>query len=60
MIKKAIVKLIEKWAYRCEHDWELVTKSKHYNERSLSHDMLTHVDYHYRCTKCCEHKKIIT
>ena len=21
---KAIIKLIEKWAYRCDHDWQLV------------------------------------
>ncbi len=28
---KALIKLVESWAYRCEHEWELVSKTNIYD-----------------------------
>ncbi len=53
---KALIKLIEKWAYRCEHDWELVTKVN-VREKSIG---ITGYEFIYRCKKCCKSKIIKT
>ena len=29
---KALVKLVESWSYRCEHDWEDYGKAKTFDE----------------------------
>lgn len=29
---KALIKLVEKWAYRCEHDWELISEMEVVNK----------------------------
>jgi hypothetical protein len=56
-MKKALIKLIEKWAYRCEHKWKKVTKDKVYDPTTIG-DLPHTIRYLYRCTKCCEQKTI--
>ena len=54
---KALIKLVEKWSYRCDHDWVLVKEVKVFDEHKstgLPRDLV----YAYRCTKCCEFKKL--
>lgn len=47
---KAIIALIYKWAYRCEHDWVLM------NHVQVDSDWggVDHHKFIFRCTKCCE------
>ena len=57
---KAIIKLIEKWAYRCDHNWELAEK-KNILDREMYEkgiEINARTEYLYRCTKCMESKKI--
>lgn len=52
---KAIIKLVESWSYRCEHDWEYIEEINYYKDSTSKHPhRKTHV---YRCKKCCEFKK---
>lgn len=47
---KALIKLVEKWAYRCEHDWEKITETQTYH---TDEDKFPHTrKYVYRCKKC--------
>lgn len=49
---KALVKLVEKWAYTCEHDWELIDKTSLYH---CPDDKLPYGrKFTYMCKKCCE------
>lgn len=53
---KALIKLIEKWAYRCDHEWEHthttdVRQKTDWNER-------TYTVFLYVCKKCCKSKRI--
>lgn len=53
---KALIKLIESWAYRCEHNWEEINRSAIYGSAK---DKLPHTrTMTYMCTKCGEHKKL--
>lgn len=52
-MRQAIIKLIEKWAYRCDHDWSSESRiDTHVPGESLP----TAITVTYRCTKCCEFK----
>jgi len=53
---KVLIKLIEKWAYRCEHNWVLEKEMKVYSLKD-SKEMPTDVIVTYRCTKCCKFKQ---
>jgi len=49
---KALIKLVEKWAYRCEHDWESIIETQTFYTAG---DRIPHTrKYVYRCTKCGE------
>lgn len=53
---KALIKLVNKWAYRCDHEWEaLKTFEVKYDENST---IPYRFIYTYRCKKCCEVKTI--
>jgi len=52
---KAIINWINSKAYRCEHDYELLSKID-VIDRDYPHPIET--KYTYRCVKCCEHKTI--
>jgi hypothetical protein len=54
---KALIKLVEKWAYRCEHKWELAMKNEVFDESS-GDKLPKRVDLTYVCSKCMEHKKL--
>jgi hypothetical protein len=57
---KALIKLVEKWSYRCDHTWTQL-----YQTNVLDREMFkkgievnSHTKYVYICEKCLEHKKI--
>lgn len=53
---KVLIKWVENWSYRCEHDWEFLDASEYYNN---SYDKMPYkISRVYRCKKCCESKKI--
>ncbi len=55
---KAIINWINRLNYQCEHNWEkLQTVDVYTNSNSKRPYETKHV---YRCTKCCNYKKIIT
>lgn len=54
---KAIINWINSKAYRCEHNWEQISKTNVYDESS-SGKYPTTVRCVYRCVKCCESKTI--
>jgi len=54
---KALIKLIEKWAYICDHDYEQFHKS-HVYKPELSTKLPIRTEYIFRCTKCCKTKQI--
>lgn len=53
---KALIKLVEKWSYRCPHDWELIKEMRSMDRRYKKGDLPEKVIMHYRCKKCCEFK----
>ncbi len=53
---KALIKLVERLAYRCEHKWEKVAETQTYN--SLSATLPVAREQTYMCTKCAKHKTI--
>lgn len=53
---KALIKLIEKWAYRCEHNWIEIDSADVYEHDGSKRPYKT--VYAYKCTKCCDHKVI--
>lgn len=58
---KAIIKLIEKWAYRCDHDWQLV-EQRNILDRGMYEkgvEINARTEYIYRCAKCMESKKVM-
>ena len=58
---KALIKLVEKWAYRCDHKWELINQSnildREMYEKGIKINART--EYTYVCKKCLLSKKII-
>jgi hypothetical protein len=52
-MRKALIKLILKWAYRCKHDWKLLSKKEKQcrNVDGMYIDEYRDV-FTYRCTKC--------
>lgn len=52
---KALIKVVEKWAYRCEHDWKKIKKIDVMDPR-YKYPIETNVTY--ACKKCYESKKI--
>lgn len=55
---KALIKLVEKWAYKCKHNWKLEEKVNiyQYYTSKLPYKIKTI----YRCHKCCEVKTTIS
>ena len=53
---KVLIKWVESWSYRCEHDWEVIDKTAVYSKPDDK--MPYQINYSYRCKKCCEFKKI--
>lgn len=58
---KALIKLVEKWAYRCGHKWELTNQSnildREMYEKGI--EINARIEYTYVCKKCLLSKKII-
>ena len=52
---KALIKLVEKWAYRCEHDWEFTEKTKIYDDTGT---LPIAIRSSYICKKCLKDKTI--
>lgn len=54
---KALIKLVESWAFRCEHDWEQLTPHDIYssNYRPGDNDVPIMTKIVHRCTKCGKH-----
>lgn len=52
---KALIKWIESWSYRCEHDFEKIKETNVYDtpDSKLPYKTL----FLYRCKKCCEFKQ---
>lgn len=59
---KALIKLIESWSYRCEHEWECLEKrnvlDREMYEKGVEINART--EWTYCCKKCCESKQIIS
>ena len=57
---KALIKLVEKWAYRCEHNYELVSQSNIMDREMFEKgvEVNARTEFLYRCTKCMDSKKI--
>lgn len=53
---KALIKLVEKWAYRCEHDWELIDDVRVFKEPTSELPMVANKTY--VCKKCIDSKTI--
>ena len=53
---KALIKWVESWSYRCEHDWVFHDKAEYFNGSYTK--MPNKISSVYRCKKCCESKKI--
>jgi len=53
---KALIKLVESWSYRCDHNYELVTQEQVYNNGKTNDTIPDKIYYKYRCTKCCDFK----
>ena len=51
---KALIKLVEKWAYRCEHDWELVHRANVLDREMYAKgvEISRKVVFTYVCRKC--------
>lgn len=56
---EALIKLVEKWSYRCEHDWESLAKTNIYLDGDKD-KLPIKITRTYRCTKCCEFKRLDT
>jgi len=52
---KAIIKLIKKWAYRCNHKFELIDQIRVYHYEL---DVRIRVEYLFICKKCGKSKVI--
>ena len=53
---KALVKWVESWSYRCEHDWEDYGKSKTFGEYGEKHPIA--ITQTFICKKCKESKTV--
>jgi hypothetical protein len=53
---KALIKLVETWGYRCEHDYELVHTAEIFSDPTDTTP--NSIQFLYRCTKCCESKTL--
>ena len=59
---KALIKLVEKWSYRCEHNWEKEHSTSVYHSSYNSNDTSAvplRVERTYVCTKCMASKKLV-
>ena len=58
---KALIKLVEKWAYRCDHKWELINKSNILDREMYQKgiEINARTEYTYVCEKCLLSKKIM-
>ena len=54
---KALIKLVESWSYRCDHDWikegSITTETRFGPGHYCKNKIIT-----YRCTKCCETRSV--
>ena len=53
---KALIKLVSKWAHRCEHNWEVMNDTTIYNNGKSR--LPTGRDVTYVCNKCPKSKRI--
>jgi len=54
---KALIKLVEKWGYRCDHEFEMVMQVDNYSPIYDS-DKPETITQNYVCSRCGEHKKL--
>lgn len=55
---EAFIKLVNKWAYRCEHNWDSLSPHQIYDGDNTNRlPVRTTVTFY--CTKCMKTKKII-
>ena len=52
---KALIKLVESWSYRCDHEWVKEAETRVFATEDSKLPYKT--KYVYRCTKCCDIKK---
>ena len=55
-MRKALIKLIESWAYRCAHDWKKINTTNVFFSSADKFPYSTKITY--RCTKCGQTDKI--
>jgi len=57
---KALIKLVEKLAYRCDHKWELVETKNILNKEYFDKckNIIDYTERIYVCSKCCKSQKI--
>ena len=54
---KALIKLVERLAYRCEHDWYLEQEQNIYGSHNTDR-LPIRIERTYVCKKCMKVKKI--
>ncbi len=54
---KALIKLVERLSYRCEHDWHLEQENKVYESHNTGR-LPIRIERTYICKKCMKVKKI--
>lgn len=59
---KALVKLVEKWSYRCDHEWELLRTSRVLDREMYKKgiEIASETQSTFICKKCLNSKKIIS
>lgn len=57
---KALIKLVEKWGYRCDHKWKLINQSKILDREMYKKgiEINARIEFTYVCEKCLLSKKI--
>ena len=53
---KALVKWVESWSYRCNHDWEDYGKTKTFDEWGSKHPIK--IEQTFICKKCKDSKTV--
>jgi len=57
---KALIKLVEKWSYRCDHSYVLIEKTDVLDREMYEKGEKVHcrTEYLYACEKCMDSKKL--
>ena len=55
---KALIKLVEKWAYRCKHNWIKENTQEVYDSGKSNSELPKKIIRTYVCDKCLKYKQI--